>query len=253
MNSSTQDFLMKMSAEYTADLTLPTTYTYLDGEPIRPIVPTVTSQGGIFIIGAYPTARFATIGPATDVPVADINEPFSNESYYDGRRLREVKSGVELDDHYLKPLGIFREQCWITNLVKIFLFKEGHIRRYRKLGYTFPDSETRSHFENYVQQGLSWLIQELLIAAPKVIFTLGTEVAGILQGVRGRIGRNKLLGGDLKSLKIGSYSYTVIHFAHPGIIMRASHDKTGRERNPWPRLHREEHLPVARSILKTIL
>jgi hypothetical protein len=36
--------------------------------------------------------------------------------------------------------------------------------------------------------------------------------------------------------------------AHPGIVMR-----NASERNPWPMLHREKHIPEAKKALSQIL
>ena len=130
----------------------------------------------------------------------------------------------------------------------MFLFKDGHIEDYRRLGCGWPERETRSDFENYAHQGAHWLEEELSIAKPKVIVTLGSEVAGILQEVKSSQKRNDLLGGDLKDIDIGSKIHPVIHFAHPGIVMREA-----SERNPWPRIHREVHIPGSKNSLKRVI
>ena len=116
------------------------------------------------------------------------------------------------------------------------------------MGCDWPERETRSEFENYAEQGLHWLEEELSLADPKVIITLGAEVAGILQKVKTPKKRNLLLGGDIKEFELGSTTYPVIHFAHPGIVTRAS-----SERNPWPRLHREVHIPQAKRSLEGLI
>ncbi|MGB3717267.1 MAG: uracil-DNA glycosylase family protein [Candidatus Promineifilaceae bacterium] len=115
-------------------------------------------------------------------------------------------------------------------------------------GVALRRSLSRNSFEQYVNAGLDWLAEELRVAQPKVILTLGAEVAGILQGVRGQKKRNTLLGGDAKPMSIGGREYPVIHLAHPGITMRKASD-----RNPWPRLHREEHIPVAKKNIMEML
>ena len=245
--STIKTYQRKLFANYKKDLSLPSEYNYLHGNPVQTIVPLDTAINGVFIIGAYPSAKFASIGSERDVPVYDLCCPFSTEQYFDGSRVRTVDSGRELEEAYLAPLGLKRKQCWITNIVRVFLFKEGHIKKYRRLGCEWPERETRSAFEDYAEQGMRWLEEELSIANPKAIITLGAEVAGILQQVKSRKKRNGLLGGDLKELEIGSTIYPVIHFAHPGIVMR-----TASERNPWPRLHRKVHIPQAKKELSKI-
>jgi uracil-DNA glycosylase len=229
-----------MYKNYMNDLSLPPKYNYIYRNPIHPVVPLETTKNAIFIIGAYPSAKFATIDSETDVPVGDNLGPFSSERYFDGSRVRSVASGQELEENYLNPLGLKRENCWITDLVRIFLFKNGHIKKYRRLGCSWPERETRTSFELYAQQGINWLQEELKLANPRLVITLGSEVAGILQGVHGQKQRNLLLGGDVKEITIGNINYPVIHMAHPGIVMRPS-----SEQNPWPNLHREDHIPTA--------
>lgn len=132
--TTVKDFQRRVFENYKDNLSLPTTYNYYNGNPIHPIVPLDTCKNNVFIIGAYPTARFASIGSERDVPVGDISGPLSTKKYFDGSRERAVSSGVELEEAYLTPLGINHEQCWITNIVRIFLFKDGHISKYRRLG-----------------------------------------------------------------------------------------------------------------------
>ena len=106
---------------------------YLHGNPLKVHVPVDTALNGLMIIGAYPTAHFNMINSINDVPVSDHLYPFSDEIYFDGSRIRTVESGRELQELLFQPLGIKREDCWITDLVKVFLFKEGHIKKYRAL------------------------------------------------------------------------------------------------------------------------
>jgi hypothetical protein len=179
-----RDFQKRLFATYKNDLSLPLRYQYIYGNPVRPIVPLDTSQGGVCIIGAYPSARFATIGSERDVPVGDNCGPFSTECYFDGSRVRTVDSGKELEQAYLTPLGLRRSQCWITDLVRVFLFKKGHVAKYRRLGCKWPEQETRSEFEEYAAQGMHWLAEELALARPCLVITLGAEVAGILRQIK---------------------------------------------------------------------
>jgi uracil-DNA glycosylase len=240
-----RDFQKRLFAAYKNDLSLPSNYQYIYGNPVQPVVPLDTSQSGVCIIGAYPSARFATIGSEQNVPVGDNCGPFSTERYFDGTRVRTVDSGKELEQAYLTPLGLQRSQCWITDLVRVFLFKKEHIAKCRRLGCEWPERETRSQFEEYAAQGMHWLEEELALARPRLVITLGAEVAGILRQVKGRQKRNAWLGGEVRPLKLGGKAYQVVHLAHPGIVMRPE-----SERNPWPRLHREEHIPALREELE---
>ena len=226
---------------------LPEPYQYIYGNPVQPVVPLDTAQGGVCIIGAYPSARFAVIGSERDVPIGDNCGPFSAECYFDGQRVRTVDSGHELEESYLSPLGLRRDQCWITDLVRVFLFKQGQIEKYRRLDCPWPSRETRSQFKDFADKGLSWLQEELSLASPKIVVTLGSEVAGILRGITGQERCNELLSGDLQHFSIGDMTYPVIHLAHPGIVMRPA-----TENNPWPNLHKV-HVSAAKKVVFGIL
>jgi uracil-DNA glycosylase len=246
--SKFRGFLRELYTGYKSDLSIPEDYRYLYGNPVQTVVPLDIRPHSLFIIGAYPSANFATIGKERDVPVGDNLGPFPSYSYFDGSRIRSVASGEELATKYLKPLGVNREECWITDLVRLFLFKQAHVDKYRRLGCTWPENETRSQFENFAYEGMHWLEAELVLAKPRLVITLGSEVAGIVQSIKGSAQRNDLLGGDLKEFSISGNTYPVIHLAHPGIVMRES-----AERNPWPRRHREEHIPIARKVVSDLI
>jgi len=142
-DSDVRDFQRKLFSSYVDCLDLPASYKYIHENPVQPVVPLDTCRGGVFILGAYPSARFAAIGMERDVPVGDNCGPFSTESYFDGSTVRTVNSGHELETEYFKPLGLRRENCWITDLVRVFLFKQGHIDKYRRLSCNWPEAETR--------------------------------------------------------------------------------------------------------------
>lgn len=216
---------------------------YLHGTPLRPVVSLDTGVGGVFILGAYPSARFATIDGISDVPVADNLGPFENERWFDGARVREQPSAKELRDLFLEPLKLDRRACWISDLVKVFLFKPGHVERYRRLGAKPPAGYVRKRFTELGERSLPWLARELKAARPKLLITLGSEVAGILRGVKSADARTRLLVARVEPRSIEGVSVPTIHCAHPGILMR-----TG-PRNPWPDRHRNKFIPAIREAL----
>lgn len=103
--------------EYATSVELNDKVTYISGAPLRPVVPLDTGSD-VFIIGAYPSARFGVMSGERNVPMADNLGPFEKERYYDGERVREQDSARELEENYLKPLGVDRKNCWVTDLVK---------------------------------------------------------------------------------------------------------------------------------------
>lgn len=238
-----QAYQQRCFREYKNSLGLPQPYTYLRGNPINALVPVETAQEGVMIVGAYPSAKFFTLDGIPDVPMMDNDSPFSNESYFDGSRVRTIPSGYELAEHYLQPLGIPRDVCWITDLVKIFLFKEGHVERYRKLGVTVPG--TRSRFAEFALKSIPWLAEEIYLARPRLAILLGLEVVSTLFGISGEAAK-KLLDGRSRRLAIGQTETTVICLPHPGIIMKRSAN------NPWPERFEREIRPAAYEELRKL-
>ena len=231
--------------EYAINVGLNPDAHYYGGARLRPVVPLDTAIGGTFILGAYPSARFESVGRQNDVPVGDNLGPFEPERYFDGNSVRTQKSADELKLLYLEPLGIGRGDCWITDIVKVFLFKEGHRDQYTKLGVTAPVGYERERFEELAVKSMRWIEKELAIARPRVVITLGAEIAGLLRGVKHPAERSALLGPTISPLLFGSIELPTVHLAHPGIIMRKGDPAT----NPWPRKHETEHIPMLRDAL----
>lgn len=187
------------------------------------------------IVGAYPTAKFATIGKERDVPVGDIDAPFSNQTYFDGANVREVKAGKELSEKYLGPLGLTEKDLWLTNLVKVFLFKEGHVEKYRRLGR--PVLESRTRFEEFAKSSIPLLKEEILLANPKAVILLGEEVTKILMDVKGP--GKKFFDGKPHDLMLTGSAIPTFCLPHPGIVMRPPRKKA--EGTPEP-IHWGERL-----------
>jgi uracil-DNA glycosylase len=205
---------------YKSDVKIDPDSRYLYGNPLKVHVPVDTATNGLMIIGAYPTAHFNTIGKYKDVPVEDHLYPFSNEIYFDGSRIRTVDSGRELQELVIEPLGLSREDCWITDLVKVFLFKAGHIKKYESLG-NHKVKESRSRFMAYAKNSLEFIHEEIELANPKIILTLGQEVASVFF----KVSKNdalKLLSSGINTMTIKNTDRFAIALPHPGILMRNS-------------------------------
>src|SRR3970040_1700883 len=93
----------RMYSEYCRSVGLSPRATYFHGTPLQPVVPLDTAVRGIFILGAYPSARFAVLSGVSDVPVADNLGPFENERWFDGARVRRQPSAQELENLFLVP------------------------------------------------------------------------------------------------------------------------------------------------------
>lgn len=232
-----------MYQTYVKEVGLDPNACYVHGTPLRPVVPLDTASGGLFIVGAYPSARFALVDGVSDVPIGDNLGPFESERWFDGSRVREQPSARELEVHFLRPLGLARSACWITDLVKVFLFKPGHVTRYQKIGALVPAGYERERFLELGKRSIPALERELRVARPRLMITLGAEVAGVLRGERSSRNRVKLLVPKISELAVGDEVVQTMHCAHPGILRGDS--------NNWPKRHREEFLPELRRAIVT--
>ena len=205
---------------YAKAVGLPADYSFANGKPVLPLPPINVAISGVMIIGAYPSADFQGGG----IPMGNLKIPFDPTVYPHGIN----RSAEELDKEYLAPLGLTRKDCWITNLVKVFLFKSAHTRPHGKAGGAAAPVETRSNFDSYAKKSLPWLEKELLLAKPKLIITLGAEVAGVVTGTAPSA-RVQLLDYTIRRIQLGGREYKIVHMVHPGQLMRD---------NPkWTKIH----------------
>jgi len=159
-----------------------------------------------------------------------------------GSRVRSVRSGAKLEELFLKPLMLSRGDCWITDLVKVFLFKDGHIERYKALGYNHIKAN-RDMFMDYAKKSLSYIYKEIELANPKVILTLGEEVTSVILGIP-KSKAQDYMKSKANDLIINGKKYTVLGAPHPGILMRNS------ERSAyWGEVLKEDVLPMVKKKL----
>lgn len=229
---------------YKTDINYDPKYKYLFGNPINVLVPIETALNKFMIVGAYPSAKFFTVNNILDTPLYDNDSPFSNESYFDGIRVRTIPSGKELNEVILYNIGIERNECWITDLVKVFLFKKGHINRYNKLG-NFDFLENRTSFDLYAERSISWFEKEILIANPKLIILLGIEVIKNVLKISETKSKD-FMNGEIKIKSINNIEYNFVCIPHPGILMKKF------DRNPWPNKFKNEIAPKVKLIVDKI-
>ncbi len=239
-----QEYQRNCFHNYKKDIGYPDEYTYLFGNPINVLVPIETPKNKFMIVGAYPSAKFFTINGIPDTPIADNDSPFSNETYFDGSRVRTIPSGKELNEVILQEIGIKRNECWITDLVKVFLFKKGHIERYKKLG-KHNLVENRLKFDEYAQKSIKWLEKEIEISNPKLIILLGIEVTKNIFNISEKEAKS-YLNGEIKSKRINGIKRNFICLPHPGILMKKF------KRNPWPKLFKDEIAPKVKQTVNEL-
>lgn len=230
---------------YKKEIVYPEDYTYLFGTPINVLVPIETVLNKVMVVGAYPSAKFYTVEGIADTPVADNDSPFSNESYFDGSRVRTIPSGKELNEVILERIGIKRSDCWITDLVKVFLFKEGHVNRYIKLGKK-DIQENRSKFLEYANKSLARLETEIEICNPYVIILLGLEVTKVIFDLSDNKAK-EYLNGNVYKKEIKGVQRNFICLPHPGILMKRT------DKNPWPERFENEISTKAKIEIKRIV
>lgn len=234
MNKSVSDYQQHCWKTYKEKLGISPRYRYLYGNLVKVHVPVDVACGGVMIIGAYPTAHFNAIGSERDVPVEDHLYPFSNELYFDGSRIREVDSGRELEELFLKPLGISRDKTWITDLVKIFLFKDGHIQKYNRLTKTLnledcmADLVHREDFMKFakLEENRKFIQQEIELCMPTVILGLGAEVNAVMLDMSVASATKAIEACKPIEYRLNGNTYSYFACPHPGILMRE--DENGK-------------------------
>ncbi|MBN1133256.1 MAG: hypothetical protein JXR52_06195 [Bacteroidales bacterium] len=239
------EYQKKCYREYKSSIGYPGQYTYLYGNPVNPVVPVETVVGRVMIVGAYPSARLYTVDGIRDLPLYDSDAPFSDEVYFDGCRVRSNPSGQELNEVILEPIGVERGECWITDLVKIALFKEEQVKKYKKLGKENIE-ENRSLFMEYGKKSLDWLREEIDLANPKVIILLGSEVIKTILDVSEKEARDMMIGEMFKK-EISWKAFNIICLPHPKILMKKI------SKNPWPLKFEVSIAPMARKEIARLL
>ncbi|MCK5135270.1 MAG: hypothetical protein KAR19_05735 [Bacteroidales bacterium] len=224
---TTYQYQKKCFKEYKESIKFPEQTSYLYGNPVNTVVPMEAAIGKVMVIGSYPAAKLYFVNSIPDVPLYDCNAPFSAEPYFDGSRIRSSVTGQELSELILETIGVSREHCWLTSLVKVFLFDEDHVKKYNRLGKT-DTQENRSKFMEYANKSLKWIRQEIEIANPYVIILLGIEVIASLLLVSEEEARTYMTGKVFEKKIIWKNS-NFICLPSPGLLMERS------ARNPWPR------------------
>jgi hypothetical protein len=92
-------FQRSLFRECCGSLNLPRTYKYLYGSPVQPIVPIDTHQDGVFILGAYPSARFASLAGERDVPVGDNCGHFQTNPILMALQFARSKAGMNFNQN----------------------------------------------------------------------------------------------------------------------------------------------------------
>ncbi len=219
MNPTIRNFLQDCYLNYLPDIQnrvdgFPKQYVYPYGNPIKPVMPVEIAQNKIMIIGAFPSARFEKKDGFL-IPVSDNLSPFGEEKYFDGQQIRKQASRESLNINYFPQLNLKIEDLWITDLVKIYLFPEKHIKNCKVISPTIEFVNTHNMFWEIAKASYDWIVKEIEICNPSLIITLGEVPARVLSS-NYKIENRKLLIGEIYQITFDK-SYRIVHLAHPEI------------------------------------
>jgi len=219
MNKAILEFQKRCYNEYLIDLKkislVPEQYVFPFGNPIHPVIPTKTEINGIMLIGAFPSARFEVVDRML-IPSANNLSPFGEEEYFDGMQVRVQESRRSLNENYFSKLNINPDKIWLTDIVKIYLFPEKHIKNCIKINPSIRYVNTHKDFNKLALASMKWLVEEIILCSPKLIITLGEIPARVLTGDK-KINNVDLLNGSVVYKNIEGKNYNVAHLAHPEI------------------------------------
>jgi uracil-DNA glycosylase family 4 len=220
-------------------------------EPLAPNLPQLPVPGKLLTASDGASAGKALADPqrpATDsrsFPVMFVGENPSWAHEQPAPFAETTISGQALEQHYLQPLGLSRDQVWITDLFKC---------RYPPAIYA-DKARYRETIQSVVNTcaGL-WLPQEIALARPQVLVTLSD------QEVYQRLRRAFRLPtpatfahavGWPYAITLGGFSVTLFPMVHPDVSRPWGEGDSRKQaaREKWAPLHREVHIPALRELL----
>lgn len=221
-NKEVLKFQKECFANYIDDIrinvpAIPKPYIYPDGNPIRPVVPTKTFQNSIMLVGAFPSARFEN-RKGLLIPTGDNLSPFGYEEYFDGVKVRTQASRDSLNEKYFSQLGIDADKIWITDIVKVYLYPEKHIKNCKVIAPEIKFVDTHKLFSRIANASMKWMKKEIQVCNPKLIITLGEVTARTISGDK-KTSSEILLNGVIRQIKLDT-TYKIAHLGHPEIRRR---------------------------------
>lgn len=193
---------------------IPNPYIFPDGNLIQPVLPVKTKQNSIMFIGAFPSARFERRNKVL-IPVGNNLSPFGQEEYFDGSIIRIQASRDSLDKYYFPQLNIDLNNIWLTDLVKVYLYPDKHIKNCELVAPSIEFVNTHKLFSKIALASLDWMKREISLCNPKLIITFGEIPARVISG-ENKTTSIELLNGKVKSLVLDK-EYKIVHLAHPEI------------------------------------
>jgi len=187
------------------------------------------------------------------VPVMFIGE---NPSWAEEQRepfAPGTVSGDALENHYLKPLKLHRDEVWITDLIKCRYPSKNKWPGYPKDIYKDKTKYAEDIQEVAQQCSTLWLVKEIELARPKILVTLSnTQVYQQFRRIfRLRVPRSfKDAVGRRHDIEVEGFSTILFPMVHPD-VSRPEGDGDNRKLNvrmKWAPLHRN-HIETLKQLL----
>ena len=237
---------------------------YAFGRPLHRVVPSASGRRRVLVLGAYPSALHLRWTPPGGRSVAALAVDDEPEPFWDGADggerinawLDAVRpsahwgvfadagslngsSGRSLDGQYLAPLGVTRQDTWVTDVVDRHFLSSGGLaavdREYRprmsELGLPEVTVRARPTEMELVAEAVSdhgdRLIGEVEEAQPMDVITLGQEALAALwgagvrplqPGVTDTALNARTYGRRLAAKTPGGHEFVVHPLAHPGFL-----------------------------------
>lgn len=233
----------KCYRQYKKSIGYPAERSFLMGNPVEVVVPMETAADGVMVVGFHPPAKTYEVKDQKDVPLYSTSFPYTDEYYFDGREVRKV-GGSEYLDQVLEKLEIERSNCWITTLIKLYLFSSKDVIKYNKLG-NFKVAPDEFNFKEWGEKSLPWLEAEVLLANPKLVLLSGLETISLFFDVSPTKAKH-LIDGELRELKFGRKRVPALCLQDMELMVN------NNKRNPWPEVFDRRVLPPARKIISSL-
>jgi uracil-DNA glycosylase family 4 len=181
------------------------------------------------------------------VPILFVGENPSWAEDQDVPFAESTISGQALEQNYLQPLGLSREQVWITDLFKC---------RYPKAVYS-----AKSKNEKLIQSvaatcACQWLLWEISLANPKVVITLSDKQ--VYQRMRRAFdlptpAKFVKAAGRAHAISLDGMQVTLFPMVHPDISrpLGEGDNRKPAARSKWAPIHQHEHIPALKEFLQT--
>ena len=231
-----QGYQKKCYRQYKQSIGYPAERSFLWGNPVEVVVPVETATDGVMVIGFHPLAKTYEVQDQKDVPLYSASFPYAGEQYFDGREVRSV-GGSEYLDIVLQKLGIERSSCWITTLIKLYLFSSKDVIKYNELG-SFKVAPDEFNYKEWGEKSLPWLETEVSLANPQIIILSGLETISLFFDMSPTKAKH-LIDGELRELKFGRRRIPTLCLQEMELMVN------NNKRNPWPEVFERKVLPLA--------